>query len=70
MIVTFALLAAMVSITELSEVFLITMLPVPADTFLLKRITKLVFVPTPVALSGGLKLKTVGGEVTTVLGVA
>ena len=50
---TFELPTAMVSMVELSEVFLIVILPLSTSTTSLKVRTILALTPTPVALSAG-----------------
>ena len=62
--VTLAAVTAMVSTTELSDTFLITILPVPFLIASLKLTTRLAPTAIPVALSTGVKLLAAGGVVS------
>ncbi len=62
--VTFAEATSMVSTTELSEDFLITILPVPFCMASLKVTTKSAVTAILVALSRGVKVAAVGGVVS------
>ena len=65
-IVTWALVTAIVSNSELSLNFLMTIFPVPFCTFLLKSTAKFAFKATPVAPSAGVKLSTVNAGLCAV----
>ena len=65
LIVTLLAVEAIVAMLVLSEFFLIVIFPVPATTFSLKVIVKLLPTATSVALLVGLKLLAVGTDPTT-----